>query len=99
MNESAGHRYINVVGSFLVRRDLLHEFEQSLEKKSDQELLAYAKKCLSSAGDESPTLTLQGVNTSREGLLDLLVGMYAVGAITESPDAGGGRNNSPPPMV
>ena len=83
----------------LVTTKVISEFEATLQKYSQEELLEYATQYMYSMGDRNPSLTLRSCDTSREGLLDLLMGMRAIGAITSFPPASGGRNNSQPPMV
>lgn len=87
------------IGVAITPNEGLGEFEAYLQTLSDEELLALAKQSLRQLGDANPNLTLKTSNTTREGLLDLLVGMRAVAGVPEFPAAGGGRNNSQPPMV
>lgn len=83
----------------IVTATAISEFEAVLQKFSQEELLEYATEYLYLMGDRNPSLTLSACNTSREGLLDLLVGWRAIGAISSFPPASGGRNNSQLPMV
>lgn len=87
------------IGVAITPNEGLGEFEAYLQTLSDEELLTLAKQSLRHLGDANPDLTLKTSNTTREGLLDLLVGMRAVAGVPEFPAAGGGRNNSRPPMV
>ena len=87
------------IGVAITPTEGLGEFEAYLQMLNDDELLDLAKQSLRHLGDANPNLTLKTSNTTREGLLDLLVGMRAIAGIPKIPETGGGQNNSQPPMV
>lgn len=65
--------------------DNLDAFEAACQELSDEKLLDFANSSLTAVGYDGARLTRESVINGREGLLDLLVGMFAVGALRDFP--------------
>lgn len=86
-------------GALIPPYENLSTYESHLQELSNEELLKNCERLLRECGDPSPPASLASTDSSREGLIDLLVGLYALWEMSIFPETGGGRNNSQPPVV
>lgn len=73
------------LGVVIMPPDNLDAFEAACQELSDENLLDFANSSLTAVGYNGARLTSESVINGREGLLDLLIGMFAVGALKNFP--------------